>query len=92
MTPAPPPGSLTMGQGWISGGYLHPWFFGPLFWLLPVFLFGALVFLVARWLAGTGGRQGHPTGRGAAGILEERYARGEITREQFEQMKKDIQG
>jgi putative membrane protein len=81
---------MAIGQGWSSGG--HSWFFGPLFWLLPVFLFGALVFLVARWAAGTGGRQGNQAGRGDVGILEERYARGEITREQFEQMKKDLQG
>ena len=54
---------------------ISPWFLGSLLWLLPVFLFGPVVFLVARWLAGTSGHQGHPTGRGALGILEERYAR-----------------
>ena len=91
MTVALPASSMAIGQGWSSGGYFHPWFFGFLFWLLPVFLFGTVVFLVARWLAGTGGRQGHQTGHGAVRILAERYARGEITKEQFEQMKKDIQ-
>ena len=30
--------------------------------------------------------------RGARQILDERYARGELTREQYEQMKRDLEG
>jgi uncharacterized membrane protein len=83
---------LVSGQGWFEGAAFHPWFlFGFLFWLLPLFVVGALIFLGARWLV----RQTeHPiglSGGGALSILEERYVRGEITKEQFAQMKKDIQ-
>jgi putative membrane protein len=83
---------LVSGQGWFAGGPLHPWFlFGFLFWLLPLFVVGALIFLGARWLVkGTQQHPGGPSG-GALAILEERYARGEITKEQFAQMKKDMQ-
>jgi putative membrane protein len=83
--------NLMVGQSWFAGGSFHPWFlFGFLFLLLPLFVVGALIFLGARWLVRQTGR---PVGLpgGALSILEERYARGEITKEQFAQMKKDIQ-
>ncbi len=80
------------GQSWFAGGSFHPWFlFGFLFLLLPVFVVGALIFLGARWLVRQTGRPVGLSGGGALSILEERYARGEITKEQFAQMKKDIQ-
>lgn len=37
-----------------------------------------------------GGSKGHAMGDGAETLLRERYAKGEITKEQFEQMKKDL--
>jgi putative membrane protein len=83
--------SLMVGQSWFAGGSFHPWFlFGFLFLLLPLFVVGALIFLGARWLVRQTGRPVGLSG-GALSILEERYARGEITKEQFAQMKKDIQ-
>ena len=59
-----------------------------LFWVLVI---GGIVLLVV-WLF----RQGQPAaatpgGRGALDILKERYARGEITREQYEQMRRDLE-
>ena len=54
-----------------------------IFWLLVIL---AIVGL-ARWLAG--GRVGDGPARGID-ILKARYAKGEITKEQFEQMKRDI--
>ena len=67
-----------MGWGWIGLGVIHM----GLFWVLAVL---GIVVLV-RWLAG-GPSDERPR---AIGILKARYAKGEITREQFEQMKRDI--
>jgi putative membrane protein len=84
------PPALDVGaQPWHSGTSFHPWFFFGLgFWILPIIVFGVIVFLVARWLASPKGYSGNNTG---LTILEERYARGEITKEQFAQMKRDLQ-
>ena len=57
-----------------------------LFWALIVY---GVVLLVRHW---SNSHKGHP-GRGSSAqdILKERYAKGEITKEQFESIKKDIQ-
>ncbi len=83
-------GGMMMGPGMMGwGGYG----FAPFMWLLML-LFWALVLggtaLLVVWLV----RQGRPAETGAPrralDILQERYARGEITREQYEQMKRDL--
>jgi putative membrane protein len=67
-----------MGWGWIGLGMVHM----LLFWILVIL---GIVVLV-RWLAsGTPGGGPDPLD-----ILKARYAKGEITKEQFEQMKRDI--
>lgn len=81
---------------------MGPWmFWGGGMWIFPliglvVFLF-VIYFVFTRVFTGDGfgcGWGGH--GRGSAGgpspldILKTRYAKGEITREEFERMKKDI--
>ena len=82
---------MVAGQNWFAGASFHPWFlFGFLFWLLPLFVFGALIFLAARWLFRPA-RPASGISNGALAILEERYAQGEITEEQFAQMKNDMQ-
>jgi putative membrane protein len=62
-------------------------FLGPImmiaFW---VFVIWGIVALVRH----SSGSHNHPHGR-PLDILKERYAKGEITKEQFESMKKDIQ-
>lgn len=52
----------------------------------------AIVVAVAAWLLMRGpfDRGGQPEPRGALEILKERYARGEIGREEFEQKKRDL--
>jgi len=81
--------STTFSHGW---GF-HPWFFfGFLFWLVPAIVLGIAVIFIAKWLSGSGRRENNPSdGNSAVRILQERYAKGEITKEQFEQMKKDLQ-
>jgi putative membrane protein len=55
-----------------------------LFWVLVMLAIVAL----ARWLSSM--RNGGPSRR-PLDILQERYARGEITREQYEQMRRDLE-
>lgn len=71
-----------MGLG--SGGMLGIAPMG-LWWVLLIVGFALLV----RWLlgAGTGGRR---AGGGAVEILAERYARGEIDRDEFEKRRRDL--
>lgn len=67
-----------MGWGWIGLGMLHM----LLFWVLVILGIVAL----ARWLASASRSQrSRPID-----ILKERYARGELTREEFERMKQEI--
>lgn len=70
------------GMGWwmVFGGIIF-----ILFWGLVVFL---IVWGVRR-LSGNSGTTG-PGSNTAMDIARERYARGEITREQFEQLKRDL--
>lgn len=68
-----------MGWGWIGLGMVHM----ALFWILVVL--GIIV--LVRWLGY--GSAPHADKR-AVDILKERYAKGDLTREQFDQMKRDV--
>ena len=84
-------------QDWSPGPWgMHPmwglWGIWGLGIMLFMFLFWALVItaivLGIRWLV----RQGRPEGGDSAlEILRQRYARGEINREEFEAKRKDLQ-
>jgi putative membrane protein len=54
---------------------------------LPIGLVGLVLWAVRRT---SSGRAGGP--RTAKEVLQMRYARGEITREQYQQMEKDLEG
>ncbi len=69
-----------MGWGWIGLGFVHM----LLFWALVIL--GIVV--MARWLTQT--RQGPSTRDRAMEVLRERYARGELSPEDFERMKRDL--
>ncbi len=79
---------------WGGGGWGWGWGFGGIFMIL----FWALIILgvaaLVKWLAagGGGGEQGGSPASRPMDILKERYARGEITRDQFEQMRRDLGG
>lgn len=66
------------------------WVFMILFWVLVI----ASVIAIVRWLTAGGSRRGQdmpsPTHRMPADILRERYARGEIEREEFLQRLEDL--
>ncbi len=80
-----------MGR-WMMDGWGMGWFgmiFMILFWGLIIIGFVSLI----RWLTQNRRWKGHSglgTNSDAVDILKERYARGEITHDQFESMKSDI--
>jgi putative membrane protein len=77
---------MNNGHGSMMGGM---WFFSILFWVLII----AGVVFITRWFLERGrNKEGSGVnGDSALAILEKRYAKGEIDRETFEQMKKDIE-
>jgi putative membrane protein len=74
-----------------AGPFFFPFQFG---WLGVIFLI-FILFWVARWFfwpwRGGGYYSYRYQSRNAESILKERYAKGEITREQFEQMMHDLE-
>lgn len=72
----------TMGWGWGTLGILHM----VLWWVLIVLGIAVL----AKWLFGAGAQGRCASGGSALEILKERYARGEIGKEEFEQKKRDL--
>lgn len=67
----------------------------PLACMLGMVLIAVILFFVFRGSCcgcGPGPRQSSGGGQDALDILKNRYARGEITKDQFERMKKDIEG
>lgn len=69
--------------GWMPG---FGWIFMLLFWALVILG----IFAIIKWLAGEASSRGAPAQKSALQILEERYARGEIERAEFEQKKRDL--
>jgi putative membrane protein len=71
------------GYGWAWMGVLN-----GLFWLVIVFLAVMLFIRLGR----SGSHPPHPPHRPGLDILEERYARGEIDRDEYLQKKQDLGG
>jgi putative membrane protein len=72
--------------GWGMG-----WFGGPIMILFWIAVIVGLVLLI-RWAVRSGGRSGEDRerARDPLTLLKERYARGEIDREEFERIKADL--
>jgi len=71
-------------------------FFGTLFLIFIVILIVGWVVRIAMWSSRSSGRYYRPGGGGgrrygAFAIARERYARGEITRDQYDQIMQDLQ-
>jgi putative membrane protein len=68
-----------MGGGWGMHGFGLVWM--VLFWALVI----AAVYFLVRAFIGNGADRSDNSGDRALEILEERFARGELTREEFEE-------
>lgn len=73
--------------GFGGGGIM---FFGPLFMIAGSVLVIVLVVLLIRWLADDGASQMTRT-RSARQILDERFAKGEIQREEYDERRKALE-
>lgn len=78
-------------MGW-GGGFGFGWIFMLLFWGLIIWA----IIVLAKNLANDGccGTKQSKTGQNesnAMNILKERYAKGELTKEDFDKMKNDLQ-
>ena len=86
-------GGGTMGFGGMMGPGLAFGFGGLLMMVFWVLVIGGIVLLIV-WAVGQGGRAAPGGARredAALDILKQRYARGEITQEQFDQMRRDLE-
>lgn len=75
--------------GWWGPG---PWFGMTSMWLIPLIVLGVIVWLIFR--SGDRsfpGRYSQPPPDTARNILDRRYAAGEITREDYQRMKQDVE-
>jgi putative membrane protein len=61
-------------------------------WIWMVVFWGLIIWAVATLLRYLGTRDSGQQPSSAATILEERFARGDITRDQFEEMRKTLRG
>jgi putative membrane protein len=63
---------------------------GPLFMIIPLALLIVAIVALVRWMGGSSGNGGRV--RTARDILDERYARGEIDREEYQRRRDDMAG
>jgi len=82
-----PSGCTYDADGRYMGMHMMGYGYGGIMWLIWVFVITAIVYLIVS----QGKRSGGPQAESALDILKKRYARGEITREEFESIKKDIE-
>jgi putative membrane protein len=69
---------------WMNGGGGYMWF-GWIFWLILLgIIIWAAVTIINKIQTGTGNNQ---LGESSIDILKKRFAKGEITKEQYDQMK-----
>lgn len=86
--------------GYGHGGFMHGWgdgwqgwFMGPLMMLIFLAIATVIVVLIVRWLWGAGSTRHHggSTSNMPLDILKERFARGEIDTNEFEERRKILE-
>jgi len=76
---------------WMMGGFGFPFIGGIVMILFWVLIIGGVVWFVQSLARSSGGSGiGAPAGESPLDILRRRYAKGEITKEQFEEMRRDL--
>ena len=74
----------------MGDGPWHAWFLGPLFMIAFFILAALIVVLLVRWLGGGSGvADSHR--KAPVDILKERFARGEIDKEEFEERRRILE-
>ena len=76
---------------WGGGGWMG-WFAGPVMMIATIAI--VVVVLIIRWLGGPGHGSVHPPvppTKTPLDILKERYARGEIDKEEYEEQKRVLE-
>lgn len=68
---------------------------GPLMWIFMILFWGVVIFglvFAVRWILGRSKAGGESVGpETALEILKKRFARGEISKEEFERMKRELE-
>lgn len=83
----PGPGYGQHMLSWGGGGY--GMILGPIFMILVLAVVIAVAVLLVRWLGGPWqGNSSAPPNRAALDILKERFARGEIDKEEYEERRR----
>ena len=83
-------GPHAMGPWMMWWGHGMGWFWPFMMMVFWVAVIVGVVFLVRRLMSSSDGNRSAGAGESALEILNKRYARGEISRDEYEQMKKDI--
>jgi putative membrane protein len=64
--------------------------FMGLFWLVPLILLGLVVAYAAGWRPGNAQQPSRPQEPSPLDVLKARYARGELSREEYQEMRRDL--
>lgn len=79
---------------WMDGSWCGGWPMGGFFMMIMMVLFWGLLIAggiaLVRWITVNQRERAGDHPSSAMELLKKRYAKGEITREEFEQMRKDI--
>lgn len=65
------------GMGWLLG----------LWWLIGIIIFGLVIWFIIKNIRN---RPYYPGNKSAIDLLKDRYAKGEIDKQEFEERKKDL--
>ena len=81
------------GQHMWDGGW-HGWFVGPIMMIAFLVIAVVAVVLIVRWIGGSGQSSStyhaSPPHQSALDVLRERYARGEIDKDEYEERRRTL--
>lgn len=83
---------VASGYGWYTGGWGHMMDYGYggiLMWIIFLIVIGVAVYLIVQATKSKGLES--PFRETPMEILKKRYAKGEITKEEFDKIKKDLE-